>query len=72
MKKVVSIVSAVAVIATLSSCKKNWTCECTTNCGGTTATFSATSGKMKKKDAETWCNNGNETSGSCSTSCKLK
>ncbi len=71
MKKIVSIIGAVALIATLTSCKKNWTCECCTTCSGTTTCASVTSGKMKKKDAEAWCSQGNTTYG-CSASCKLK
>ncbi|GAB4206777.1 MAG: hypothetical protein Fur0023_16940 [Bacteroidia bacterium] len=72
MKKIASIIGAVAIVATISSCKKNWTCECTTTCGSTSTTVSATSGKMKKKDAEAWCNQGNVSSSGCSSSCKLK
>ncbi|GAB4449086.1 MAG: hypothetical protein OHK0036_05560 [Bacteroidia bacterium] len=72
MKKIVSIIGAVALVATLSSCKKNWTCECCTSCSGTNTCVSGTSGKMKKKDAESWCSQGNTTYGSCSTSCNLK
>lgn len=72
MKKIVSIIGVVALVATLSSCKKNWTCECCATCGGTTSCATATSGKMKKKDAENWCNQGSYSSSSCSTTCKLK
>ena len=60
MKKVLFLATAVVVLS-LSSCKKEYDCECTI--GGTTTTVSSGT-KMSKKTAETWC----ETS----SYCKLK
>lgn len=78
MKKIL-LVAAVAGLA-FASCKKDYTCECTTTstAGGvsTSATVEAKTGKMKKADAEKKCDEGDFTasSGSSSTSieCKIK
>lgn len=72
MKKILTI-AAVASLA-MVSCKKDYTCECTVkDSSGTipTTTTSATA-KMKKADAETWCENNKSTVGTISTSCELK
>ncbi len=48
----------------LVSCKKDYTCECTTSstaAGFTSQTASAQTGKMKKADAEKKCEDGNKT-----------
>ena len=61
MKKIL-LVAAVAGLS-LVSCKKDYTCECTatsTYAGYTSQTSSASTGKMKKKDAETKCNSGDQ------------
>ena len=60
MKKVLFLATAVVVLS-LSSCKKEYDCECTVD-GYTTTVSSGV--KMTKKNAETWC----ETS----SYCKLK
>jgi hypothetical protein len=78
MKKVL-LIAAVAGLA-MTSCKKEYTCECTvkTTANGqtTTATSSATSAKMKKSEAKDWCekSNGTTTVGSVSSevSCAIK
>ncbi len=62
MKKIL-LIAAVAGMA-MTSCKKDYTCECTTTSnapgvGSTTA--SGSTGKMKKKDAESKCNEGDRT-----------
>lgn len=72
MKKIL-LVAAVAGMA-MVSCKKTYTCECTTTSkvyiNGQTTSSNATAAadsneKMKKKDAKDWCekNNGTTTSG---------
>lgn len=51
MKKVFTFIAAVAFVASMSSCKKDWKCSCKVS--GTevgTATFNA-----KKKDAQDAC-----------------
>lgn len=71
MKKGMLFVGALVAI-TFASCKKEYTCECTyKDVNGNNATVSATSGKIKKKDAEAWCNTTASTGGSTYT-CKLK
>ncbi|GIV27562.1 MAG: hypothetical protein KatS3mg027_1376 [Bacteroidia bacterium] len=73
MKKVASIIGLAALIATINtSCKKNWTCECCATSGGSTVCTSGTTEKMKKKDAEAKCNEGDVTSGSVTQDCKIK
>lgn len=72
MKKTISIISAAALFAAvLSSCKKNYTCECCVTVGGNSTCVSETR-KLKKKDAKAWCDEAQQNSGSVSTSCKLK
>jgi uncharacterized lipoprotein YehR (DUF1307 family) len=51
MKKL-SILSALALVVSLTSCKKNYTCDCSGNSSTGSITYTA---KMKKKDAQTWC-----------------
>lgn len=61
MKKVMLFVAVAAFAATtLSSCKKNWTCECCVEFSGT-KTCGETTAKLTKKDAKTWC----ESNGVC-------
>ncbi len=68
MKKVVF--AAVAVLA-LASCKKDWTCECTTTGNGVSATVSGTV-TGTKKDAKNACEKGSTTAGEIKTECKIK
>lgn len=63
MKKV--LFAAVAVLA-LASCKKDWTCECTSSVVGNLP--AVTLKDMSKKDAEKACE-GNNTA---IATCKLK
>ena len=68
MKKI-TLLAVAFVAVSFASCKKSYTCECTWDDGhGSTGTISATSGKMKKKDAKAWCETGND----ATTTCKLK
>ena len=72
MKKVMSFLAVVALIATVNtSCKKNYTCECCTTCGGVQECASATK-KLKKKDAKAWCEGSSSAAYGCSVECKLK
>jgi hypothetical protein len=61
MKKVL-LIAAVAAFA-MTSCKKDYTCECTTttNAPISVGPVSGKTGKMKKKDAESKCNEGDMT-----------
>ncbi|PBQ34003.1 hypothetical protein CNR22_20215 [Sphingobacteriaceae bacterium] len=59
MRKVL-LVAAVAMFA-MTSCKKEYTCECTATVGqngSTTSTTASTTIKDKKDDAKTTCENG--------------
>jgi len=72
MKKVMSFLAVVALIATVNtSCKKNYTCECCATCYGTTPCASQTA-KMKKKDAKAWCENQKGSTSGCTYQCNLK
>lgn len=68
MKKVIFAIAALGLIS-LTSCKKEYTCSCTI-AGSTTDVKSGT--KIKKSEAETWCNALNATSAIGGGSCKLK
>jgi len=73
MKKVFTFVAAVAFVASLSSCKKDYSCDCTTKDSGDSSysmTYS-TSMKAKKKDAEEACDALVVTVGTLSTTCEL-
>ena len=80
---------AAVVGLTMTSCKKDYTCECTftgkiyqngVETNGQTTTASTATGKMKKDDAKTKCEQSNGTimSGttqfgtSTTTDCKIK
>ncbi len=72
MKKVI-LVAAVGMLA-LASCKKDYTCECTTTDSSgffddvsTSVTINAT-----KSDAETTCSGSEVTAGTLTTKCELK
>ncbi|MBI3501909.1 MAG: hypothetical protein HY063_08950 [Bacteroidetes bacterium] len=74
MKKTLLVLLAVGAFA-LTSCKKNYTCSCTTkdtsNSSDPGITVTATA-KLKKKDAKTWCENGTSTVGTIQTTCTLQ
>ncbi len=70
MKKVV-LVAVVAVMATLTSCKKEYTCSCTTTDNGTVIAESKVTGTMKKSEAEDWCTGNAVTVGTTKMECKL-
>jgi hypothetical protein len=71
MKKI-TILTIACLALSLVSCKKYYTCECCSTGGGTSTCVSGTSStKMKKKDAESECNQS-YSSGGYTTECKLK
>lgn len=53
MKKLMMIAIVGGAFA-LTSCKKDYTCECTATDAFYNISYTA---EMKKKDAETWCDN---------------
>lgn len=69
--KVFAVVFAMAMF--LSSCKKDWTCECTTteSTTGTVVTNSTTLTDLTKKDARDVCEQ-TITQGTITTECILK
>lgn len=69
MLKVVAI--AVVGLVALSSCKKDYTCECTT--GEETAIVTTSKIENKTlKDAKTACENGSGTFAGITRTCKIK
>jgi hypothetical protein len=87
MKKVIGVLAVAALALGFTSCKKVYTCECTTtyeyptSYDWTTGNYvyetrtekeSYTSGKIKKKDAEAWCNGNAGSSAGYTYSCALK
>ncbi len=76
MKKLIPMIAVAALATMFTSCKKDYSCTCTTTASGaTTATTKYPLGKQKKKDAESACNamNTSVTAAgmSASVSCKL-
>jgi len=69
MKK---LIIAVAAVAFLASCKKDYVCECVSTAGGLSVTTTADLGKQKKDDAETTCNAGDITTAGGSIACTAK
>lgn len=67
MKKLVFAIAALGLFS-MTSCKKEYTCSCTIM-GMTTE---AKSGKVKKADAKTWCDNANTAAQTAGGSCSLK
>ncbi|MEX1191108.1 MAG: hypothetical protein WEA99_03980 [Brumimicrobium sp.] len=57
MKTKMFFVAAMVAVVSLSSCKKEYTCECTAD----DSNFAVSDTKeMKKKDAEEWCDEADE------------
>jgi hypothetical protein len=71
MKKLVLSIAALALVATtMTSCKKEYTCECTFS-GVITGTASTTI-KDTKKNATDACEADNVSSGGQTVTCKIK
>jgi len=75
MKKVTLLVAGIALFA-MASCKKDYTCECTSNTNGVEADAASITIKETKKKAKVACEatSGSATVGSTTikTTCKLK
>jgi Ni/Co efflux regulator RcnB len=72
MKKLVLSIAALALVATtMTSCKKDYTCECTATVLGMTATTSTTINDTKKNATET-CDKGDATTVGAEVSCSIK
>ena len=55
-----------------ASCKKNYTCVCTTTANGVVIGSSAQTAKMTKNDAEAWCGGFESTAFNITTKCELE
>jgi len=69
MKK---LIIAVAAVAFLASCKKDYSCECVTTGSVINGTVTTSLGKQKKDDAETTCNAGDSSVGTVKVECTAK
>jgi len=67
MKKLF-ILAVVAGAFTMTSCKKDWTCECKNSTG----TYPITMTNVKKADAKKACDTWNTTYAASGGSCSLK
>ncbi len=67
MKKII-LLSGLTIL-TLASCKKDWTCECTSSIGGSSST---TIGDKTKSDAKAECDNGDASALGVTVDCELK
>lgn len=67
MKKITSIALVTLMAASITSCTKDYTCECTV--WGIT---SSDTKEMKKKDAKDWCEENNQAAATWGGSCELK
>ncbi len=71
MKKVFTFIAAVAIVASLSSCKKDYTCDCTVTAAGISTTSSSAI-TAKKSDAESACDAMATTVAGVTKTCELK
>lgn len=72
MKKFAPIAAIALFAVAFTSCKKEYTCSCTTTMNGVSTTVEAKSAeKMTKKDAKAACEKETEVAG-VKVSCKLK
>lgn len=65
MKKIF-ILAVVAGAFTMTSCKKDWTCECKNSTGTYPITFTKVSKADAKKACDTWNTTYSASGGSCS------
>jgi hypothetical protein len=73
MKKHIFLIAAGAFIFGLSSCKKDWTCECTmTAIDGSTQTSTSIIPKSTKKDAQSACDQMEQAISYANGNCTLK
>ena len=71
MKKLSMIAMGVVLVASLASCKKDYTCTCTYTDGNTTSSTSWTI-RATKKDAKAACESSQVSSGTSSWKCEIK
>jgi hypothetical protein len=68
MKKII-LLSGLTLL-TLASCKKDWTCTCTSSIGG--GSESSTIADKTKSDAKAECDNGDATAFGVTIDCELQ
>ena len=68
MKKLIFL-GAFAIL-TLASCKKDWTCTCTSSLGG--GSSSTTISDKTKSDAKAECDGGDASAGGITVDCELQ
>ncbi|MFM7473724.1 MAG: hypothetical protein ACKO00_07385 [Crocinitomicaceae bacterium] len=61
-----------AVLLALASCKKDWTCKCTSTTSQGTYSNSTTLSDLTKSDAKTECNSGDISAGVVTVDCELQ
>lgn len=72
MKKLMMSALLLGVILT-SSCRKEYTCKCTTSSGGSTSIVNEKElSKQSLKDARTECDKGDSKVGSLETECEIR
>ncbi|MFH2141952.1 MAG: hypothetical protein ABIJ97_05990 [Bacteroidota bacterium] len=74
MKKLAGLLLAAGILFMFSSCKKDWTCECTISYSDSTpsTTITYTINDVTKKDAQDACGNYSITAGTATYACDLK
>lgn len=70
MKKLVLAIAALGFV-TMTSCKKEWTCKCTTTVNGVSTSAEGKTTKLSKKDAKAACEKGTTVSG-VTVKCEIK
>lgn len=68
MKTKMFFVAAAVALISLSSCKKDYVCECEYSQGGATGTATYNFNDAKKKDAESSCDAAEESGWTCTLS----
>lgn len=72
MKKIAPIAAIALFAIATTSCKKDYTCECTTTSGGQSTTTTFELGKQSKSDAEAACSGKAVSAGGVTMTCDLK
>lgn len=63
MKNVLILLACLFALGTTSSCKKDWTCECSTNSGVDSVAFTLSA--LRKNDATVQCRDYGNFIGQC-------
>jgi hypothetical protein len=71
MKKLTFLFGAFIMLASVSSCKKDYTCTCSYNVGGVSGSQSFTFTNVTKSQATTDCNNENAAVTGSGVTCSL-